>query len=166
MKMLGFVLVIACTSAIGLYAAYRLKLRVKFLEEFIYFISSMETQIRYNAGDLSSLIDGDYGRMVSQLLENCRTYLNEGQNFKDAWIDAVDNLPKEYCLSDNEKEMVRDFGTGLGTTDTQGQLAHCELYLTAFKNKLESARCDHKEKGRIYTVLGTSLGVCVALLIL
>lgn len=62
--------------------------------------------------------------------------------------------------------MLLDLGKGLGISDLGGQLSHLKLNGELTKLRLEEARECKVKKGKLYQMLGLSLGITTALLFL
>lgn len=152
----------------GLCASQRLTARVSFFEGFLAFLVRLQAQIRFNADDLSRLLATDEADgAVAVFLKECRqTAQTEDRNVMQVWPQAVDRIPKNTGLTSDDRKLLKDFSAALGTTDIDGQVAHCELYKTLAGARLEQAREEKAKKGKLYRMLGVFSGVCVSLLIL
>lgn len=128
----------------------------------------LQAQIRFNAEDLSRLLATDEADgAVAVFLKECRqTAQTEDRNVMQVWPQAVDRIPKNTGLTSDDRKLLKDFSAALGTTDVDGQVAHCELYKTLAGTRLEQAREEKAKKGKLYRMLGAFSGVCVSLLIL
>lgn len=51
-------------------------------------------------------------------------------------------------------ELGKKFCQGIGTSDLEGQLEHCDIYSEAFRKLLDSAQKQREEKERLYVSLG------------
>ena len=90
--------------------------------------------------------------------------LEQGKSFSEAWNDGVRNSGK-MGLTGRDRELLENFGSGLGVTDIEGQLAHCGLYEELTKKGLEEAKEEKGKKARLYQMLGFSAGLAAALLL-
>ena len=66
-------------------------------------------------------------------------------------------------LTEEDQTLLRDFGSGFGASDVEGQLSHCRLYAELFQDRLERARQEKARKGKLYLMLGSFSGIAVAL---
>lgn len=87
-------------------------------------------------------------------------------DFYEAWKASVDKIPKSTGLKDSDKELLIKFGLGLGATDVQGQLSHCELYINLINERLENARLEKTKLVKLYRILGLSSAAGVFLVII
>lgn len=92
--------------------------------------------------------------------------MGNGENPDNAWKTAINLHCQENGFSRDDCEIIFDFGRGLGSSDTEGQLKHCETYRHLFKDRLKKARADAQTKGKLYITLGIAGGMGVALLML
>lgn len=87
-------------------------------------------------------------------------------DFTSWWRNNVLSLDKSTGLTREDKELLLRFGENLGITDTDGQIAHLELYAQLFAENLACAKEAEKTKGKLYRVLGFSAGCALILIIL
>lgn len=136
--------------------------RREFFERFCVFLSVLKTQIRYSSSDIFTLINlSAKGAGI-----DCLFGENTDVPFSLFWQDLIDNIPKSNGLNNSDKELLINFGSGLGTTDTEGQLRHIELYLGMFQNRLEESKAELNKKSAVYKALGLFGGISAAIIIL
>lgn len=155
-------IVIAASTLVGYMESHKLSVRVEQLEAFLVFITSAQTEIRYTASPVIEIIRR-HGNM--HLFSLCMEYYQNGYNFSNAWTDAVSTGTKGLGLDDKDIALMRDFGLGFGTSDVDGQLAHCKLYTELTNARLENARESKKRKSKLYLMLGICSGTALALLL-
>ena len=91
--------------------------------------------------------------------------INLDLNIKKQLTTLYTNIDKNI-INDEQRRIIIDFGCGLGTNDIDGQTAHCRYYQELIKPQVKSAFEDKRVKSRLYVILGTCLGIAVALLLL
>mgnify|MGYP000335040831 FL=1 len=89
-----------------------------------------------------------------------------GKFFFESWLQGVGKLSKDNGLLKGDIELLLDLGKGLGISDLEGQLSHLKLNSELTKLRLEEARECKVKKGKLYQMLGLSLGITTALLFL
>lgn len=69
------------------------------------------------------------------------------------------------CLAEDEKRLLNEYFSQLGTTDLQGQLSALKMYKNAFTEKFSDLKAVKDEKCRLYRTMGilAALFVCVIL---
>ena len=90
--------------------------------------------------------------------------IQEGNSFFESWRQGVGKLSKDNGLLKGDIELLLDLGKGLGISDLEGQLSHLKLNSELTKLRLEEARECKVKKGKLYQMLGLSLGITTALL--
>lgn len=166
LKITGCILILLAGAAAGYVQSRKLSMRVSFLEQCVRLVSALETEIRYNAGSIGELIkkhiqDSPY----HSFLKNCLQNLQRGSPFEKAWSGCVEAIPREYGLLEEDRAALDEFGKGLGVSDTDGQVNHCKLYLGVLRDRLKDAKTEKEKKGKLYFMLGTSLGAGIVLLL-
>ncbi len=97
-------------------------------------------------------------------LQDCRTSMQNGLNFPDAWQAALSGRQEELRGEDCEKLLA--FGAGFGTTDLSGQLAGCALCSEMLGEQLTHAREAFRTYGKLYPMLGMLTGIALAVAVL
>lgn len=163
---MGCILVIAAGAGAGYLQSRKLAMRVRFLEQYLKWISQLETEIRYCADGIPRLL-GKHGKEMPTLsfLIGCVRRMQAGTPFPAAWQEAVGGISGDYGLCPDDLEAVREFGNGLGASDVDGQTAHCRMHRELLQSRLDAAREEKQKKGRLYFMLGLFLGIGIALLI-
>lgn len=151
---------------IGFAISKRLINRLIFLKSFLCFVERIKTQIRFNSADLYNLLNADMQhRELNEFLKKCRDNMQKN-SFYNSWSIAINCIPKTVGLTRDDIEIMRGFATVLGTTDIDGQLAHCELYISLIKQKIVKVKEEKEQKVKLYRSLGLSVGACVFILVI
>lgn len=146
-------------------AAYSLRLREKCSISTVIsdILRKTSVYIRYSALDVYEIVaklktDCPDNSFISRLPDS---YI-EGQNFHQLWQKAleVEELPEE------ERLLLSEFGSILGTSDIEGQLSA----IASLSERAEQLRSERSEnyirKGRMYRSVGVLAGVMVGILVL
>ncbi len=158
LKLFGALLLALAGLGGGLTFARRLAVRRDFLSRLIGFLSSLTTALRYRGDDIYTSVNS-CGELffVEESVSN---------SFETAWKECVSDFPKKYRLSKRDYSLLEKLGSGLGTTDIEGQLEHIEYFRALFERQLGEAREDVARKSKLYQTLGLFIGVSAALMIL
>ncbi len=153
---------ILASTLVGYMESHKLSVRVEQLEAFLVFIHAAQTEIRYTASPVEQIIrrHGNM-RLFTMCLENCQS----GSSFTNAWSDAVTGGTKGLGFDEKDISLIHDFGAGFGTSDVDGQLAHCKLYSELILARLEIAKEAKTRKAKLYLMLGIFAGMAAALLL-
>ena len=143
--------------------------RADTLEQIQRLITRIATQIRYTAAPLRDIlsplaVEGEYKALL--FLQDIQHELDHDKTLSSVWNQSVRNRQKVCGLNRADTELLVEFGNGLGKTDIEGQLSHCELYAELFSRQAENARQEVAAKGRLYTTLGIAGGLALALLLI
>lgn len=161
-------MLIASSTALGYATSRRLSLRVRFLQQYLQFVSYINTEIRYTQRVLSEIINSysDTKGEISGFLIQVKENLKSEEGFVKAWQDAAESLADAYGLRKPEKELISKFGKELGTTDVRGQISLCELNQKLVGAVLEVAKEEKEKKSKLYLMLGASAGISIAIILL
>lgn len=153
-------------TAVGYMASHRLSMRAAFLSQYIKFISFCETQIRFSAIPIIEILkrqqDSPY---ISPFIKNCIKRMETGVPFPKAWGDSSNEISKDMGLTEEDINLIKDFGISLGESDVEGQISHCKLNIKLMNDVLDLAVENKKKKGRIYIMLGSFSGIAIVLAI-
>lgn len=142
----------------------RLYKRRDFLRSFSAFLDSMSTDIRYTSDDIFTVVSRccNFKELECfNVSDNCIA-----QPFENAWNECIENIPKQYVLTQEDLAIVKELGLKLGKTDVEGQLKHIEHYRVLIENQLKKAEEEISQKSRLYRVLGLFCGIIVAIMIM
>ncbi len=82
------------------------------------------------------------------------------------WREQLTSPAGRGDLTREDAALLLAFGETLGTTDLEGQIAHCRLTAERLAERLCAVRADAGVKMRMYPTLGAAGGMAVALLLL
>ncbi len=143
--------------------------RVRQLEAAVSFINHVSTHIRYSAAPVDAILEQAAGMEELQslpFLAGCAKRCREGEAFPAAWKQSLEEHKRTLSLKTHDMEVLHAFGTGLGTTDVEGQIAHCTLYTGLLNEALQSARREKETYGRLTVSLGVLAGIGTAVLLI
>ncbi len=155
-------LLIGAGALAGYSESLRLKMRVLRLEEFLRFLQTAETAMRFAAEPLFKILQ-KHGESLAFLRE-CRSLMEKGESFDEAWNHSMKKAAASG-FSREDVERLREFGAGWGVTDTEGQIAHCRLSKELLEAQLQEARLQKQTKARLYQMLGIFGGIGAAILL-
>lgn len=161
--MVGAILLILAGTLAGYMESHRLARRVDCLGAFVRFLSAAQTEIRFSALPVEQIVRRHGGELP--FLAQCARRCGEGTDFGSAWEQAVDCEAQREGFLKKDADLLKNFGSGFGASDTEGQLSHCGLYSTLFGSSLKSAKEDEERKSKLYLMLGVCSGVAAALML-
>ena len=166
-KIIGFFMLVTAGMLSGCSISKSISERVNFLEQYLEFISTMETEIRYTYCQPSDIIKKYSGSGKFHLfLKNCSDYYCLGTPFPKAWKKSLEEYKKNLNLYNETYRLIKNFGEGLGSSDIDGQIAHCEYHKQTIKPYLQDELENKRNKSKMYGILGTCLGIIVGITII
>lgn len=165
-KLAGIIMIFLASSAVGFFMSDSIKNKKIRLETERKMLEEISVMIRYNMLTVREMIieikENDF---FSGLLfiEKIRQKLIEGIPFPEAWEKSIKS---DASLSTDEKKLLQELGSSLGTTDSQGQLSSLEIYKKRLDNMIESETEKYKTQGKLYRSLGIMMGAMLGILII
>ncbi len=88
--------------------------------------------------------------------------IHSGMTANEAWLEAAETTP---FFTDTDREILSEIGTGLGASDTEGQLSLMALGGTMLDRALEDAEREYSGKSRmlmsVWTLCGIGAGIII-----
>jgi hypothetical protein len=130
----------------GAYDILKQKRTIGVLDEIVRFLNFIKGEIHYRTPAIDSLIDYAKKQKYKYIdFENTNIILNESV---DLWV----------------KDEFSGFVNRIGTTDTAGQLALCDEYISRFSEKLSESKQNEKSKIQVKAALSVMGALCVIIL--
>lgn len=137
-KILGFILIIATTFSIGFLKSSELGIRYKKLQSIQKGIGELKERIRMGGGEIDRLLASSFPQ-----------------------------YPIDYCsLEKDDIEILNDFFSNVGLSDTKSEYERCEVYINLLKNKIEEANAKYRETAHLYKSIGLLGGIFICIFLL
>ena len=134
---------------------------IKFLEEYISLILEIKTEIKYTRKTLFQILKGyGSGKFLSPVIDKCVEF-SRACSFETAWQKAFSGIGKNYFLSSEEENLVKNFALKLGSSDAASQENYCDYNISLMKPFLETA-LKNKAKNKNLPII---LGFCISLIV-
>lgn len=167
LKIVGILTLISSGILAGNMAALKLSARVRFIEEYMEFIKTLQNEIRYSGSHLEDILKEQNGNGVFyQALKKCLGYMNCGEAFPVAWKKTFSYTANNLPISKTLSEIIVGFGLRLGTTDVDGQISNCEYSYESAIPYLQKAREEKRTKEKLYQIFGVCIGATIALFLI
>lgn len=150
----------------GFYLSQTLKRRIKLFETLALLSENIALHIRYNSCDIFSVLQTEQKTLKSELTDTITQYLAQGNTVAESFIQSTQQQTYKYVLHAEDKEIIRQFGSKLGASDTEGQLNHCEYFKTLFSEKAKRLQQESIVKGKLYRSLGFFSGMAIAVVVI
>lgn len=163
MRLAGIVLIGIVPMCLGFKFAANLNNRVKYIELFIKLICRCRAAVEY---EFSTLFD------IYQKICNSPEFTPLGLKK----IPPAEFSPGAFCNMlmsggslvppDGEANLIKEFISGLGSSDISGQISHCNQYEKLFSEHLSSAKEALKTKQKLYLSLGVFGGLFLMIMMI
>lgn len=161
MKILGIIFLVFAGGMVGTAFWRRSLEHIKFLEEYISLILEIKTEIKYTRKTLFQILKGyGSGKFLSPVIDKCVEF-SRTCSFETAWQKAFSRLSKNYFLSSEEENLVKNFALKLGGSDAVSQENYCDYNISLMKPFLETA-LKNKAKNKNLPII---LGFCISLIV-
>ena len=161
MRTLGILLLSLTPLLLGLDYSLTLKKQGKFITCFKEFLIFVREQIRFSGRE----VDEIFALAFKNPEFKKHIFLSGDFPFKNG-----ENLAKriensnDIRLKSNDLNQINAFFKGLGATDTEGQINHCDYFIKVFEGAEKKAAENLAVKGRLS--VGLSLSLSFALFII
>jgi stage III sporulation protein AB len=169
-KLIGCILIIVLSYAIGIIYSNTFRDRVKELEGFEKVVHEFENQISYVLAPIPEIVkllklqlNNPLNTFLSGFEENL---LSGSMSIQVAWKKSLDDNKGKFNLNSDDYEIITWFGNQLGTSDKETQVKNMEFTLEKLKNQRCSAEKAREKNGRLYKSLGLAAGIFIAIIII
>lgn|GEM_PF-1589519 len=153
-----------CTAAGAVFSAI-LKRRCTVLRETASILDEMQTKIRYRSTRMTELISeisAESAFAGNEFIAGAAAGMRSGLPVSEAWIRAADTAP---FYSESDRDILKNIGSGLGNSDTEGQLSQLALGSSMLGRALEEAERECAGKSRmlisVWTLCGIGAGIII-----
>lgn len=166
MKLIGLLLLVLCSTFIGLNEAGKLRQRQKEAGEIVTLIQQIKIRLNFSAAStmeiLNEIKNFEEIRHLPFVKRAAEHY--EAEAFDLLWEREVrfSNL----SISADDIAMLISFGQSLGTTDLEGQLELCNIFDNRFQERFTCYSNEYKKKSKLYISLGFFLGLGAAVVLI
>ena len=166
LKFVGGAFIVVCGTLGGIYFSLRSRRKVEFLEQYIVFLTQVQTMISYGGMSVREIF-GEIKNvpLADGILRDTEVYMNEGEAIETAWKKAVEKNMKELHFEKSDTEMIEYFGNTFGVSDREGELSKIKLHEELVRERWNILQNEMLSKCRVYRIVGMFCGVLTAVLI-
>ena len=165
-KYIMLFLVFASASLIGKYLSKKYVYRLEELEELRNSLDILKTKIKFTYEPLPEIFD-EISKIskknVAQIFKTAKENMNS-ENAGIAWNQAVEL--NQNNLKDEDKEILKMMSKMLGQTDVEGQISQIEITEKFLDTKIQEAQIEKQKNEKLYTKLGTTVGLVIVLILI
>lgn len=170
LRIIGCVIVVACTTTFGVSWAFRLGVRVRVLSGLISALEVMRSEICDRLTpmpELMELLAQETDAPVNTLFLSCTKQMENlgSKSFYFIWKHAVTSS-ESLELNDREQKTLIDLGHVLGRYDTQEQNKSITYCIKRLQQYLLAAEVDKKSQGKVTAALGIAAGFFAVIILI
>ena len=168
-RLVGAALVTAGCGALGLAGTARLDGRVRDLGELAAGLDALQRELGWRLAPLPDAL-GTAARALhgpaADFFTRCAQGAGqaEGRPFQEVWRDSLSAVPLR--LRPEDKSFLERLGPVLGRYDGDSQRLALEDAAAGLRSLQGAAADDRRRLGRVYGVLGTTVGLFLAILLI
>jgi len=168
-KLIISLIIIICSSLIGMIYANAFIERTKLLGDLISTLQMLETEIVYTATPLPEMLTKIAQKSEGDIVKIFETTVNilekkEGYLFSEAWKKAIKEEMRETTLQARDIALLISLGNNLGISDSADQVKHINLVREEIKRNYELSIILQKKNTRLYRNLGVLLGITIVII--
>ena len=170
LRLIGAVIVVACTGTFGVSCAMRLGLRARVLSELIAALEVMRSEICDRLTPMPDLLETlaeqtnpPVSRMFAGCLEGMKSLGN--RSFYFLWKTAVEQTP-ELELTRQESQTLIELGHVLGRYDVEEQRRSLNGVIRRLEGYLKHAQEEKRVQTKAHAALGVAAGFFVVIILI
>lgn len=139
--------------------------RVEELEEIKVALNILKTKIRFTYEPIPEIfteIAQNTTRNVKNIFLNAKKKMKES-TAETAWQESVDEANAN--LSNEDKRAIKTLAKLLGQTDSEGQISQIEITEKFIEEQIQDAISSRQKNEKLYTRLGTILGMTIVIIL-
>ncbi|WP_165000357.1 stage III sporulation protein SpoIIIAB [Anaerophilus nitritogenes] len=170
-KILCSILIVLSSSIIGYLYSFRYLQRLQQLKDLYISFQLLETEITYVATPLviaMEKIGSQSNQSIHQIFKDVHKILSKriGYSVDEAWNQAIENNFNRTALTQEDKEILIDFGKNLGRTDQENQMKNFKwIYLQLQKHQQNADELKNKN-GKLCKSMGILAGLAIVIILI
>lgn len=169
MLIVGSIALIGGCGCWGLWLAGRIRRRPQEMRAFLVALALLDTEIVWGSTPLPEAFGIVKERSESPwqaFFAELQTHLKKGESAGRAWKEAISNQRPNFCLKDDDWQVIQDVGKGLGRSDRAEQHKQLELIQHQLSNMKDQAEVWAAKQAKMWSYLGFLCGIAVVLFLL
>lgn len=167
-KMIISIVIVFSAGAIGYIHAYRYKQRLKQLKDLYLSFQLLETEVFYSIRSLPMAMKrvGEKSHpSICQLFTDAYKTLHSkgGYSVEEAWENAVNDNYMKTSLTVDDREILKDFGKNLGSTDRENQIKNFHFIYLQLEKQQQIAHSIQIKNEKMCKSLGLLIGIAIVI---
>ena len=160
---LFFILVISTLN--GKHIEKKYVHRLEELEDTKAALNMLKSKIKFTYEPIPEIFDEiskSTTKNISSIFINAKNKLNN-QTASKSWEAAVEET--NCNLNEEDKKAIKTLSKLLGQTDVEGQTSQIEITESFLENQIQEAIIERQKNEKLYTRLGTIMGMTVVIIL-
>ncbi len=159
-----FIILVAC-SLIGRYVSKKYLIRVKELEEMKTALNMFQSKIKFTYEPIPEIFEEiaqNASKSVGQVFTLARQKMKEN-TANLAWEQAVEE--SQNNLTKEDRYVLKTLSKLLGQTDVEGQTSQIQITQKFLETQLKEAQEQREKNEKLYSKLGTTIGLAIVIIL-
>lgn len=159
-----FFILVSC-SLVGRYLSKKYVIRVKDLEEMKNALNIFKTKVKFTyepIPEIFSEISKNVNYNVGQVFELSKEKMKT-MTANKAWEEAIEESKNSFSKED--KYVLKTLSKLLGQTDIEGQISQIEITEKFLDSQLKDAEKEKEKNEKLYSKLGTTIGLAIVIIL-
>ena len=158
-------LILISSTLIGKFLSKKYVYRLEELEDIKNALNILKTKIKFTYEPIPEVfeeISQNVNKNVGNIFTLAKEEMKENSASK-AWELAVEKT--ECNLKNEDKKIIKTLSKLLGQTDVEGQISQIEITEEFLEGQIKEAEEERKKNEKLYTRLGTVLGLAIVIIL-
>ena len=158
-------LILILATMIGRFLSKKYVYRLEELEDIKNALNILKSKIKFTYEPIPEIfeeISKTSSRNISELFKTAKIKMND-LTANEAWEEAIEE--SQNNLKKEDKDVLKTLSKLLGQTDAEGQISQIEITENFLENKIQEAMEEKKKNEKLYTRLGTIMGLTIVIIL-
>ena len=158
-------LILVSSTLIGKFLSKKYVYRLEELEDIKNALNLLKTKIKFTYEPIPEVfeeISKNVNKNVGSIFTSAKEEMKD-KTASEAWELAVEKT--ECNLKKEDKKIIKTLSKLLGQTDVEGQISQIEITEDFLEGQIKEADEERKKNEKLYTRLGTVLGLAIVIIL-
>ena len=158
-------LILILATMVGKYLSKKYVYRLEELEDIKNALNILKSKIKFTYEPIPEIfeeISKTSSRNISELFKTAKIKMND-LTANEAWKEAIEE--SQNNLKKEDKDVLKTLSKLLGQTDAEGQISQIEITENFLESKIQEAMEEKKKNEKLYTRLGTIMGLTIVIIL-
>ena len=158
-------LILILATMVGKYLSKKYVYRLEELEDIKNALNILKSKIKFTYEPIPEIfeeISKTSSRNISELFKTAKIKMND-LTANEAWEEAIEE--SQNNLKKEDKDVLKTLSKLLGQTDAEGQISQIEITENFLESKIQEAMEEKKKNEKLYTRLGTIMGLAIVIIL-